>query len=75
MGSSPAVALEILTIAGSNTVEVADAVRQTMTEIQRQVPSDVRLTVIRDDAVRIRDSLADVYLSIVLGAVLTIMII
>ena len=75
MGNSPAVALEILKIAGSNTVEVADAVRLTMTEIQRQVPSDVRLTVIRDDSRRIRDSLADVQLTLVLGALLTIAII
>lgn len=66
------VALDIQKIAGSNTVDVADSVRAAVAELGNVVPSDVKLTVIRDDSQRIRDSLADVQLNIVLGAVLTI---
>ncbi len=39
------------------------------------VPNDVKLAVIRDDSFRIRESLSDVQLNIILGAILTIGII
>ena len=74
-GSSPTVSLEVLKVSGSNTVEVADSVRAAIASIERQVPSDVKMTLIRDDSKRIRDSLHDVEISIVLGAALTIAII
>jgi hydrophobic/amphiphilic exporter-1 (mainly G- bacteria), HAE1 family len=70
-----AVSLDILKLSGSNTVEVADNVRAALDDLRRQLPPDVRLVVIRDDSRRIRASLADVQMSIVLGAILTIMII
>ena len=70
-----AVSLDILKLSGSNTVEVADGVRAALGDLQRQIPPDVQLVVIRDDSRRIRASLADVQMSIVLGALLTIMII
>jgi HAE1 family hydrophobic/amphiphilic exporter-1 len=73
--STPAVSLEVLKISGSNTVEVADAVKAMVTELERQLPQDIHMTIIRDDSRRIRESLADVQVSIVLGAILTIMII
>ncbi|MGQ0714628.1 MAG: efflux RND transporter permease subunit [Gemmatimonadaceae bacterium] len=72
---APAVALDLLKISGANTVNVADAVRRVVTEIERQMPSDIRLAVIRDDSRRIREALSDVQLTILLGAVLTIAII
>ncbi|MBA3671720.1 MAG: efflux RND transporter permease subunit, partial [Gemmatimonadaceae bacterium] len=72
---APAVSMEVLKVAGANTVAVADAVEAARVELQSQLPRDITLEVIRDDSVRIRESLADVYLSIVLGALLTIAII
>jgi HAE1 family hydrophobic/amphiphilic exporter-1 len=69
------VSLEILKISGANTVQVADSVRAAVATIERMIPSDVRLRIIRDDSRRIRESLHDVELSIVLGAILTIAII
>jgi hydrophobic/amphiphilic exporter-1 (mainly G- bacteria), HAE1 family len=74
-GTASAVSLEVLKISGANTVQVADAVRATVAELETQLPRDIEMTVIRDDSRRIRESLADVKLSIVLGAVLTVMII
>ena len=70
-----AVSLEVLKIAGANTVAVADGIKATVGELLNELPADIELQIIRDDSVRIRESLADVYLTIVLGAVLTIMII
>jgi hydrophobic/amphiphilic exporter-1 (mainly G- bacteria), HAE1 family len=70
-----AVSLDILKIAGANTVAVADGIKETVAELERQMPHDIELTIIRDESVRIRESLHDVYLSIILGAALTIAII
>jgi len=75
LDDKPAVALDILKISGSNTVEVADSVKAAAVELQRVLPSDVQLRVIRDDSKRIRESLSDVQLNLILGAVLTIAII
>src|SRR5678815_3219441 len=75
LDDSPALALDILKISGSNTVEVADSVRAASAALEKILPSDVKLRVIRDDSTRIRSSLSDVEMTIILGAVLTIMII
>ncbi|MBV9772604.1 MAG: efflux RND transporter permease subunit, partial [Gemmatimonadetes bacterium] len=75
MNDTRAVSLDILKVSGSNTVQVADGVRAAVEELRHQLPSDVQLTVIRDDSQRIRASLEDVQLTIVLGALLTIAII
>jgi len=75
LDNTPALALDILKISGSNTVEVADSVRAATVALEKRLPADVKLRVIRDDSRRIRESLADVQLTIILGAVLTIAII
>jgi HAE1 family hydrophobic/amphiphilic exporter-1 len=72
---NPAVSIDILKISGANTVQVADSVRAAVAELSRQLPSDVTLRLTRDDSRRIRESLLDVQVSLVLGAVLTIAII
>ncbi len=74
-GVAPAVSLEVLKISGSNTVQVADAVTAAVHELERQLPRDITMEIIRDDSKRIRESLADVEVSIGLGALLTVMII
>ena len=56
-------------------MEVADAVRAMITDLQGTLPSDIEFTIVRDDSVGIRHSLSDVQLTIMLGAVLTIFII
>ncbi len=70
-----AVSVEVLKISGSNTVEVADAVRARIDELAQSLPSDIEMRVIRDDSVKIRHALSDVQITIMLGAVLTILII
>ena len=75
IGETPSVTLEVLKVTGSNTVAVSDGVKRVVEEVQRSLPPDINLTLIRDDSIKIRHSLADVQLSIILGAVLTILII
>jgi HAE1 family hydrophobic/amphiphilic exporter-1 len=70
-----AVTVDVLKIAESNTVAVADSVRAAVKDLERVLPPDIKVTVRRDDSERIRESLADVQISIVLGALLTIAII
>ncbi|HSA55418.1 MAG TPA: efflux RND transporter permease subunit [Gemmatimonadaceae bacterium] len=74
-GDTRAVSVEVLKISGSNTVEVADAVRAKIDELRGTLPADIRMQIIRDDSVKIRHALSDVQITIILGAVLTIMII
>ena len=75
LGETPAVAIEVLKTTGSNTVEVADRVTAVVQELGRQLPPDVRLTVVDDDAERIRESLSSVQHELILGAVLCVIII
>jgi len=75
LGDEPTMSLDVLKISGSNTVEVADNVKSIIGDIERQLPQDVTLRLTRDDSRRIKASLRDVQITIVLGAVLTVMII
>jgi HAE1 family hydrophobic/amphiphilic exporter-1 len=72
---SPAVSVEVLKISESNTVAVADSVRAVLKDLESVLPADVKTTVIRDQSQKIREALADVEITIVLGAILTILII
>ena len=74
-GDVRSVSVEVLKISGSNTVEVADAVRAKIDELRSTLPADIRMTLIRDDSEKIRHALSDVQITIMLGAVLTILII
>ena len=74
-GETRAVSVEVLKISGSNTVEVADAVRARLDELALSLPADIEMRVIRDDSVKIRHALSDVQITIMMGAVLTILII
>jgi HAE1 family hydrophobic/amphiphilic exporter-1 len=78
IGNQPevvAVALDVLKISGSNTVEVSDRVRAAVADMADELPSDVKMTLIRDDSERIRASLSSVEHELILGAVLCIVII
>src|SRR5688572_7904423 len=75
MNSARAVTLDVLKISGANTVEVAENIKHTLAEMEKDLPEDISLTVIRDDSKRIHEALLDVQITIILGALLTIMII
>jgi hydrophobic/amphiphilic exporter-1 (mainly G- bacteria), HAE1 family len=70
-----AIGIDIRRISGSNVVEVADGVRKAVGQLGAQLPQGVRLEVIRDNSVWIRESLADVQVTLVLGALLTVFIV
>ncbi len=71
------VLLQVYRQTGANTIAVADAVKQ---EIQRIDSSNAKnkgpsLTVVRDGSKMIRDNIADVWESIVIGVILTIVVV
>jgi HAE1 family hydrophobic/amphiphilic exporter-1 len=70
-----ALSVEILKVSGTNTVDVAERVRTEIAALERQLPGDVKMTVVSDDSRRIRASLASVQHELILGAVLCIAII
>jgi HAE1 family hydrophobic/amphiphilic exporter-1 len=63
MNGERAVALDVLKVSGANTVEVADGVRAAVAELEKTLPEDIRMTVVRDDS-RPRESLSDVQITI-----------
>ncbi len=70
-----AVALDVIKISGSNTVEVADGVLEALDGIRAQLPPGTELQVVRDNSVMIRASVTDVLHELVLGAILTVVIV
>ena len=70
-----AVAIDVLKVQGANTVAVADAVQEAITELQETLPAAVELQVIRDNSVMIRQSVTDSIHELILGAILTVVIV
>jgi HAE1 family hydrophobic/amphiphilic exporter-1 len=57
---------------GTNTVAVADAVKQVMNELQKQIPASINMTLMYDKSESIRESVAEVKLTLVLTLFLVI---
>lgn len=73
--TGPAVVVNILKQSGQNTVNVSDRVQAAIQELAPELPADVRLTVMRDNADLIRSNVADVAESLVIGAILTVLVV
>jgi len=70
-----AIGIDIRKVSGANTVDVAKGIRAVMAQLNVELPQGVRLEVIRDNSKWIKDSLGDVQLALVLGALLTVLIV
>ena len=71
----PAVAIDITKQTKANTVDVVDGVRAAVDELQKTMPAGTEIKIVRDTSTFIRDSVADVYNTLVLGGLLTIAIV
>ena len=60
---------------GTNTVEVVDAIREQLAELQRQLPASVTLAIRSDRAQSIRESVEDVRFTLMLTVFLVILVI
>jgi HAE1 family hydrophobic/amphiphilic exporter-1 len=72
---TPAVSIDVLKISGSNTVDVAERVRAAILDVEKQLPEDMTLKIVRDDSQRIKASLDSVQHELIMGAALCILII
>jgi HAE1 family hydrophobic/amphiphilic exporter-1 len=71
----PAVALDVLKQTGANTVGVVDAVKREAALLGRELPGGVKVELVRDASLFIRESIADVQQTLVLGGLLTVLIV
>ena len=70
LDGQPAVSLLIRKQSGTNTVQVIDTVKERLAELQRVLPQDIRLQVIRDHSRFIKKSIEEVQFHLILAAVL-----
>lgn len=69
LDGTPAVALEIRKQSGTNTVDVIHAVKARLTELQKGLPPDFRVTYVRDQSIFIEESFRAVQEHLILGGV------
>jgi len=75
VGQKRAIALEMRKQSGSNTVDVADAIKEALPGINRELDGQAHLAIVRDMSLFIRDSIHDVQITLVLGAVFTVLVV
>ncbi len=66
----PGISMEIRRQTGTNTVQVADAVKRRLDALKPQLPAGLRLDVVRDQSVYIKNSVASLEEHLVLGSLL-----
>ncbi len=71
----PAVGIDITKQTKANTVNVVDAVRATAAGLERELPPGTTIAVVRDTSTFIREAVSDVYNTLMLGGLLTIVIV
>ncbi|MCK9380290.1 MAG: efflux RND transporter permease subunit [Sulfuritalea sp.] len=67
--------VDIVKSQGANTIEVTDGVRQMVATLSRELPPEVKLEIVRDASLSIRNSVRDVRITLIEGAALTILIV
>ena len=70
-----AIGIDLLKVAGGNTIEVADGVQEAMAALSHTLPAGVSLSLVRDNSVEIRGSVESVQEELMLGAALTVLIV
>ena len=70
-----AVAVDILKQSKANTVEVVDNVNRAVEKLRAEMPAGTEIQVVRDSSTMIRESVADVKTTLVLGGLLTVFIV
>jgi len=68
-------ALDVLKAQGQNTIDVVDSIRKAVTAVQRELPPDVKLEVVKDSSTPIRTAVSNVARTMVEGGLLTILIV
>ena len=72
---TPTIYLAVARQPGTNTVEVVDAIKALLPELQKQLPASLSLAVRSDRSVSIRESVHDVKFTLILTVFLVVMVI
>jgi hydrophobic/amphiphilic exporter-1 (mainly G- bacteria), HAE1 family len=70
-----AIALEVRKQSGSNTVNVAEAVKAALPLLNKELPGQTKLSVVRDSSQFIREAVDDVNITLILGLIFTVFIV
>jgi HAE1 family hydrophobic/amphiphilic exporter-1 len=71
----PAVALDIQKQSGANMVDVVNAIKKRVDQLQTELPENVKLEIVRDASIMTLDSLRDVQETMIIGGFLTVLIV
>jgi HAE1 family hydrophobic/amphiphilic exporter-1 len=71
----PAVGIDVVKAQGASTTSVAEAVIARVEEIQKGIPAGAKLDVVRNSGERVRNSVANVEETLVVGALLTVLVV
>jgi HAE1 family hydrophobic/amphiphilic exporter-1 len=75
LNGEPNVTLEVLRQSGANTVAVIDGVKARLKALEGQLPSDLKLEIIRDQSRYIHQALHEIKLHLVLGSLLACLVV
>jgi HAE1 family hydrophobic/amphiphilic exporter-1 len=70
-----AIVLGIQRQPGTNTIQVVDGVRQLLPQFQKQIPASVKMTILYDRSISIRESISDVKFTLFLTICLVVLVI
>ncbi|HUN70517.1 MAG TPA: efflux RND transporter permease subunit [Burkholderiales bacterium] len=70
-----ALSIDIIKAQGENTIQVVDGVRRVAAELRAFLPADVKVDIVRDASIGIRNSVNDVKATLIEGGLLTIAIV
>ncbi len=71
----PTVTLQVQRQSGANTIEVIQGVKRAIARVEGQLPSDVKLEVIRDQSRYIESALHEITVHLVLGSILASLVV
>ena len=71
----PAIGLEIIKQSGANVVELARQVRAALAQLDEELPPDMDIRIVRDNAVFIEDSVHEILFNIRIGTLLAVLVI
>lgn len=75
LNGAPTVSLEIRRQSGSNTIEVIEAAKKNLSRISAQLPSDVKMEIIRDQSRYIYNALHEINTHLILGSILACLVV
>ncbi len=75
MNTTPAVVVNIQRQPGANVIEVVDRIKQLLPQLRSALPNSVKVTVLTDRTITIRESVQDVQFELLLAVVLVILVI